>query len=150
MSGSTVDVLATTTTTPMNMSSGFASATELTPIVLLVVLVAFGLVSSARVYRWVLEASSMFARSFEYALKGVVTAIALGVFATPFYVWSTIDAETRFLVYQAIGAIVVGYVGLVALGVIGEFVWRRLSRQHERVTGKKPFASYGASEEDNT
>lgn len=133
------------TATPQfgNMTSSFADSTGLFPIAAVVIvigLVIVGLISSARFYRAVLNASGAFARSFEYAIKGVATAAVIAVFVGPLYLFSQLDGQSRSVVYQAIGALVAGYVGLVVLGYVGDSIWSRIRDRHEEVTGEQPFA----------
>jgi len=116
-----------------NASSGFADATGLVPLTAAVVLLGLlvvGLVSSARFYQWVLNSTTHFARSLEYAVKGIATALVIGVFASPFYLYTTLDGGTRRLIWQAL-------------------VWSRIAEQHETVTGHRPLEGLAAEADDD-
>lgn len=135
-----------------NATSGFADMSGSGGVVLglaaVILLLVVGLTMSARFYRMVLNASGAFARSFEYATKGVATAIVIGVFAAPLYLFAQLDTGGRTLVYRAIGLLIVGYAALVVLGWIGDRVWTRIARQHERVTGHRPLEGLGEDDAD--
>lgn len=135
------------------MTSGFADATHLFPVVAVVglVLLVMGLgvtLESLKAYKWVLDAIESFGRSVEYALKGLVTAVVIGLVAGPIYLISQMDSQTQGMIAQAIGLVIAGYVGLVALGYIGDKVWKRIVSQHEAATGHKPFENWGEASED--
>lgn len=136
-----------------NATSGFADMSGSGGVVLglaaVILLLIVGLTMSARFYRMVLNASGALARSFEYAVKGVATTVVIGVFAAPFYLFAQHDGGTRGLVYRAVGLLIIGYAGLVVLGWVGERVWVRIARQHERVTGHRPLERFEEVETDD-
>lgn len=107
--------------------------------VVLVSAVFIGVLSSTQAYFWVLQASETFTQSLEYAIKGVATAIVIGVLVAPIYLFQQASPGEQTMVLQAIGAIILGYVGLVVLGYIGDHIYQRIARQHEEVTGHAPF-----------
>jgi len=154
MSG--LDIVAQQATqTPANLSSassnitnGFGDLSAVLPVAVLLVVIIIGLVSSVRFYRLALKASGRFATSLEYAIKGVVTAAVLAVFAAPLYLLATMDAGTRSLLYRGAVLVVAGYFALVALGYVGERVWGRIVSQHEAATGNHPLDRFDTDDAD--
>lgn len=150
-----IPAVAQTTTTPANLSAasnnltnGFGDMGAVIPVAILVVVITVGLVSSVRFYRLALKASGRFAASVDYAIKGVVTAAVLAAFAAPLYLLAMMDAGTRSLLYRGAAVAVVGYVGLVALGYVGERVWGRVVSQHEAATGNHPLDRFRGQDEE--
>jgi len=146
--------VAQTTTTPANLSAasnnltnGFGDMGAVIPVAILVAVIVIGLVSSVRFYRLALTASGRFAASLEYAIKGVVTAAVIAAFGAPLYLLAAMDGGTRALVYRGAAVVVVGYVGLVALGFVGERLWHRIVSQHEAATGGHPLDRFRGDEE---
>jgi hypothetical protein len=124
--------------TLVNASSGLAgtnSAGSLLAVGGVVILLVLGIVGSQTVYRAVLAGSSRFAQSLEYAIKGVATALFLGIISAPLYLLSQLDGQSRVMAGKIIGGLLVAYGGLVVLGFIGEKAWGVLNRRHERATG---------------
>lgn len=131
-----------------DLASSFGSSGAVLALFLVIALVIVGLISSVQFYRWALEATGRFAASIEYALKGVLTAIVIAVFAAPFYLISTIDPGTRRTVAMAVAGLLIAYGGLVILGVIGEAAWRRIVAQHEAATGRHPLERFSGDSEE--
>lgn len=130
------------------LMSGFASMTELLPVLLVVVAAIITIAFSQRAYRCVLNASSVFAASVEYAIKGVVTAIFIGIIALPIYLLGQTTPSQRSLVAMAVGVIIVGYAGLVVLGIIGDRIWANVVARHQEATGHAPFENWGQEADD--
>lgn len=126
-----------------SFSSGFGSSTALVATFAVVAATLIVLLGSQHAYRWALRSASTFARSLEYAIKGVATAAVLAVFAAPLYALAQTTPGQRRLVAVALLAIAVGYVGLVVLGVIGDRAWELIVRRHEEATGHAPFENWG-------
>lgn len=138
----------------MAIQNGFANSFGLVGPVLLVVFATLviglfiGMLQSLKVYDRIWRVIESFGRSVEYALKGVVTAVVIGLIVGPIYFISQMDSQTQGMVAQAIGLVIAGYVGLVALGYLGDKVWQRIVSQHEDATGHKPFENWGEASDD--
>lgn len=134
-------------------NASFASSSSnlepLLPVLLVVTAGVIVLAFSTRAYRWAIQASSAFASSLEYAIKGVATVLVIAVFAAPLYALSQTTPGQRELVAQAGVVLIVGYIGLVTLGIIGDRVWSLLARRHEEVTGHRPFENWGEEASDD-
>lgn len=126
-----------------NASQSFGNAEAMLPVLVLVAAILIVLAFSSRAYRWAIQASSAFASSLDYAIKGVATTIVLAVFATPLYALSQTTPGQRDLVAQAGVLLIVGYIALVTLGIVGDRVWALLAARHEEATGHRPFENWG-------
>jgi uncharacterized membrane protein YeaQ/YmgE (transglycosylase-associated protein family) len=130
-----------------SITGGFGNSMQLVPPVLVVLVgalivgVMIPLLQSLTAYEWVLSAIESVGRSVNYAIKGVITAVIIGAVFGPVYYLSTVDSETQGVLLEVIAFLVGGYLGLVALGYIGDYVWQRIGDQHEAATGHRPFES---------
>jgi hypothetical protein len=127
------------------MTNGFGDATPLLPLVLVVILGAVAVASSARLYRQLLRTRWGLRRAADLALKGVLTAIPLVAVALPAYVFVNADAQTQGLALRALGAMVALVGGLVVLGYAGEQLWTLIKQRHIEATGREPFAGWRES-----
>lgn len=125
----------TPTTTPANetlanassgITSGFADATGLGPIVLLLLYVVGALLAAQFVAPWLAKSELLSSvaggllGSLSYAIKGFASTAVLAVAALPVYFLATADGGTRGMALEAVGLLAAGYVALVIIGMLAD------------------------------
>lgn len=109
-----------------NASSSFASSHNLVDPVTLAAIVAIVLVVSIRIlpifarFRLLERAFGGLIQSIEYALRGALSVVVVGLMISPVYVVATSDPGTRSMILRWVGFAIAGYTTLVLLGWISE------------------------------
>jgi hypothetical protein len=118
------------------MVNSVGSAWGLAPAVLVVIIGVIAVLASQTLYQALVAGTGKFAQSLGYALKGLATALIVGVLGLPVYLISQMSGDQQILAGQVILGLLAAYGGLVVLGMIGERAWSIINTRHERATGE--------------
>lgn len=138
MTAESIVLQGTTTTSDgvMNASSGFASSTELMPMIGLVVylFVAIGILRVVAPQlaksQWLSRAGATVAEAIVYAAKGLIATVALSILASPVYLLATTDASTRTAAGKWVGIGLAAFAVLVLIGMAADRVVQRYVAAH--------------------
>lgn len=120
-----------------DVSSGFAAADGLFPILLIVVIYATAALLAANfVAPWLAKSTvlgrvgSILTSAFEYAIKGLATTAVLCIVALPAYLLLTVDASTRATGLKWAGYALAAVLILIGIGQLADRAVARFINAH--------------------
>jgi len=119
-----------------SLANSVGSTWGLASAVVVVLIGVIAVLASQTLYQALVAGTGKFAQSLSYALKGLATALILGVLGLPVYLISQMSGDQQMLAGQVLLGLIAAYGLLVGLGMFGEKAWSVINTRHERATGE--------------